>query len=689
MRNALLVVAVLSPLAVAPPASASDWFEDRRDPTAPLDMPRELVPGRALVRLHGLEAEALREAGARGAGARKELSAIEARTGVRLELVRPSLLGWGLFEVRAAGVEERPSEALTRTLLRTLADDPAVADASEDRWYRTFALPNDPGVDDMWHLDASGVPAAWDVTTGLSSQRVGVVDTGTLRNHEDLAAKDVTGWDFISSGNAAGDGNGRDADYLDEGDGADCGGGYEADSWHGSHVAGTALAVSDNGKGIAGVNQAAGLVTARAMGKCGGALSDIMEGAAWMAGANIDGVPAVGDDKVSVMNLSLGGNGGCSNYEQDVIDFITQQGVVFVAAAGNNGGAVGSPGNCTGVITVAAHGPGQGRPLAPYSSFGGTVEVVAPGGFLQSSQEQGVLSLAGPQNDVYTWQQGTSMAAPHVAGAISLLQVFDPSLTRADLAQLFTDNGDPCTGCGGVRALRVDLLLAAVGDGAAPPVDEPPPPPAEDDDYEDNGSFEQAASLACDVSLDLFMAPGDLDWFLVTPTAGAELQVDLDAGAQDLDLFIADGPTSDDVVASSTTETGQESLSLPDVQGTIAIVVAPWEEASGSYALEVRCPVPDVDDPAEEEPTEQVPGEPVTPTPPPTSDDEEPAPTDDDPAAEPRAGARAAPGGSLEGGCSQAGALPAPAALALFLLLVGRRRSLARGREGDEAHRAR
>ncbi len=679
------MLVVIAALVAAPAAFAGEaWFDPAvsavSDPRVALDMPVQRVPGRALVKLDGIDPHDLSIASPRAQKAQKALLALAERSGVVLELVRPSLLGWGLFDVRdLASPKQRPTEARTLALIERLAADPAVAGATGDRWYRTQTLPSDPAVADMWHLSAIGAPAAWDFTTGNSSQRIGVVDTGTLRDHVELSAKAVSGYDFISSGNAAGDGDGRDADYNDEGDGADCGFGYQPDSFHGSHVAGTILASTNNGAGIAGINWGASLVTARAMGKCGGALSDIMEGAAWLAGASIDGVPAVGGDKVSVMNLSLGGDGGCSDFEQDVIDFINDQGVIFVAAAGNNGGSVGSPANCNTVVSVAAHGPGANKPLAPYSSFGSTIEVVAPGGLINGTPENGILSLTGPGTDDYTWQQGTSMAAPHVTGAISLLQVFDATLTRGDLAELFDDNGDDCSGCNGVPALRVDLLLEAIGATAQPPVDEPPvedepptsePPSANDDALEPNGAWDERAPVTCGDDLSLFMAEGDVDWFSFTVAASTDVEVSVVSGV-DLDLFVTVGPQEADVLDASTTENGLETVTLASPGAELGIAVLPWMEASGSYRLLVHCggdeqePADPVEDPAD--PPSDVPADDVEePSAPPADSGEAGAPAAE--AEQEGTMTRAEQlNGGLRGGCSQASGSAAP----LALLLVG------------------
>jgi serine protease len=684
-----LAAALLTSLPAA--AQAEHLFDEAWDGRSVLKMPEKRVPGRAIVKLAGVDARALIAPGPTGATAHKALLAVQDRSGVALELVRPLQLGWGLYEVRdlaAADLKARPDEDATMSLIEVLRDDEGVEAVTADRWYRTLLTPDDPGLGDMWHLDAIGASAAWDMTTGLSSQRIGIVDTGTLRNHVDLAGKDVTGYDFISSTNAGGDGNGRDSDYQDEGDGADCGNGARDDSWHGSHVAGTVLASTDNGRGVAGLNWNAGLVTARAMGKCGGSLSDIMDGAAWLAGANVDGVPSVGDDKVSVMNLSLGGADACSSYEQDIINWIAGQGTVFVAAAGNDGGAVGSPANCSNVITVAAHGPGNDRPLTGYSSFGTSVEVVAPGG-VQGS-EAGVLSVMGPGDETWDWAQGTSMAAPHVTGAISLLQVFDDTLDRAALAQLFLDNAADCSGCQGKPALRVDLLLAAVsagvGDpGQTEPTDPPQDPPADpvdpgpvdppvsDDAYEPNDGFDQMSPVLCGQTLDGVITRENLDWHQLDVVAGTTVSITLAGGQPDLDLYLTHGPTDADILDSSRGGTGDESIeTVVEAGGTLAVVIAPYQDAAGPYSLTVGC-TPPAGDPGDVGGDDAVGPEPPVTEPPdetePDLDEGNPDPADDDDAraavAEPQAD-RA----QLQGGCAQTSP-GSTSVLVLALFVVG------------------
>ncbi|MFZ9889761.1 MAG: S8 family serine peptidase, partial [Myxococcota bacterium] len=406
--------------------------------------------------------------------------------------MRALSFGWALYDLLPAGDHRRASEEVTRELIARLHRDPLVR-ASEDRWVHPFATPNDPGMSYLWHYESIGTRAGWDVTTGLSTQRVGVVDTGTVVTHQDLAAKVVDGYDFIYETDFSVDGDGRDDDFTDPGDGGNCGYGYMDHSWHGSHVAGTIVASTNNGVGIAGLSWGAKLVTGRALGRCGGTTVDIFEAMAWMSGYAIEGVPNLAAaNVVDVVNLSLGADEACSDVEADYIGTIlAQTDVVIVAAAGNsgNGVPVSSPANCPGVLSVGAFGPGANRPLANYSNFSADLDIVAPGG----DDNEGVLSACGGSNDCYQYQAGTSMAAPHIAGAVSLLRAVNPTLSQDDIRTVLRSTGATCTGCGNIPALQLDAAvreaaLMAGGTGvpaAAPePVPSPTPEPATEPDEE-------------------------------------------------------------------------------------------------------------------------------------------------------------------------------------------------------------
>ncbi|MCP4424245.1 MAG: S8 family serine peptidase [Chloroflexi bacterium] len=314
--------------------------------------------------------------------------------------------------------------------------------------------PNDPMYGNQWHYtyaagtsEGLNLPAAWNINTGSASTVVAVIDTGILP-HADLAGRTVSGYDFISDSFVGNDGDGRDSDPSDPGDWVttnQCGYPHSArnSSWHGTHVAGTIGAATNNSVGVAGVNWNAKILAARVLGKCGGATSDIVDAMRWSAGLSVSGVP-VNANPADVLNLSLGGSGSCSTSEQNAINEIVAAGGTVVVAAGNDNvdASDSSPANCNSVITVASNDRTGDK--AYYSNYGSVVEVTAPGGETTTSTN-GVLSTldggtTGPLNDnVYAYYQGTSMAAPHVAGVVSLVIAEHPGLTPGQISQHLQD----------------------------------------------------------------------------------------------------------------------------------------------------------------------------------------------------------------------------------------------------------
>ena len=325
-------------------------------------------------------------------------------------------------------------------------------------------VPNDPQYNSQWHYHEPygiNLPQAWEVTTGNSNVVVAVIDTGH-RPHVDLAGRIVGGYDFITNVQVANDGNGRDADPQDPGDwitsaesssGPFAGCPVRNSSWHGTHVAGTIGAVTNNGQGVAGVNWGAKLLSVRVLGKCGGSTSDITDAMRWAAGLPVTGVPD-NPNPARVLNLSLGGPIACSSTWQSAINTVNAVGSIVVVAAGNSNtnAATFTPASCNGVITVGATNRNGVR--AWYSNYGSVVDVSAPGG---ESGSNGVLSTSntgtqGPVSDSYAYMQGTSMAAPHVAGVVSLMLAINPTLnfTQTETILKLTAKpfgpGHTCTG---------------------------------------------------------------------------------------------------------------------------------------------------------------------------------------------------------------------------------------------------
>ncbi|MEC8444381.1 MAG: S8 family serine peptidase [Pseudomonadota bacterium] len=353
-----------------------------------------------------------------------------------------------------------------------------IKDVEPDIHVTTQLVPNDPFFSQQWGLfsDAAGinVQAAWDMTQGAGAV-IAVADTGYVP-HPDLNNNLLPGYDMISSANSARDGNGRDNNAVDEGDYTTfwtCG--YTSNSsWHGAHVAGIANASGDDGTGMIGVAPQAKHVPVRVLGTCGGSLSDIADGVLWAAGLPVSGLPT-NPNPADVINMSLGGGGSCPGFMQDAIDAATAAGSVVVVAAGNeNTNASGSvPANCNNVITVASLGVDGSR--ASYSNYGSVVDVAAPGGGngdgILSTVDSGTQGRAGAS---YAKYQGTSMAAPQVAGVVALMRSANPALSPADIETILKDTARPFTGtcnqCGtGLVDAHAALLAATENDNSDDP----------------------------------------------------------------------------------------------------------------------------------------------------------------------------------------------------------------------------
>lgn len=397
---------------------------------------------------------------------------LRAHVGVALEYVRP-MAG----EAHVLRLPDAVPIAEAEHIAAQLRALPEVEYAEPDWVIQVAQVPNDPRYADQWHYFETygiGLPQAWQVTTGTTSVVVAVIDTGH-RPHPDLASRIVGGYDFISDVRSANDGNGRDADPTDPGDWSaanECYPGSPArnSSWHGTHVAGTIGAVTNNGVGVAGVTWRARLLSVRVLGKCGGTLSDLVDGMYWAAGFNVPGVPP-NPTPARVLNLSLGGFGTCGSTLQAAINAINARGGVVVVAAGNANQPAANyqPASCSGVIVVGATNRSGVR--AWYSNYGSAVDISAPGG----DSAGGILSTANdgatfPGADSYRAYIGTSMATPHVAGTAALMLGVNPQLNAPLVEWLLRKTAKPfgpghtCTGetsCGtGIVDARAAVLAA-------------------------------------------------------------------------------------------------------------------------------------------------------------------------------------------------------------------------------------
>ncbi len=381
------------------------------------------------------------------------------------------------------------------SLAKFMETDTAIDYAEPDYLRQIAFVPNDTYyASSQWDLQSPpaepgsvDLPAAWDLTTGSTSIVVGIIDTGILP-HPDLTGRYLAGYDMIVDPMVANDNDpstctvpgtcsSRDANPSDPGDwitSTESASGYfqgcpvSNSSFHGTHVAGTIGAASNNGTGVAGTNWVSKILPVRVLGKCGGYTSDIADAIVWASGGSVPGVPA-NPNPARVLNLSLGGTGSCDTATQTAINTALAAGTVVVVAAGNsNSDASGfTPANCNGVITVAATGR-QGQ-RASYSNYGATVEISAPGG----SDGQAILSTLNsgttspnPSGYNYVYYMGTSMATPHVTGIASLMLSLDPSLTPAQVLATIQSTARAFP-TGTVRDCTTALCGAGIVDAAA------------------------------------------------------------------------------------------------------------------------------------------------------------------------------------------------------------------------------
>lgn len=365
------------------------------------------------------------------------------------------------------------------SVLRSRGD---IVSAEPNYLYQSFAIPNDSLYRLQWHYGLINLPQAWDLSTGVANVVVAVIDTGVLLSHPDLQGKLVAGFDFIRSVVTSLDGDGIDANPDDPGDKSPLG-----STFHGTHVAGTIAAASNNGVGAAGVAWGARVMPLRALGFGGGSSYDIQQALRYAAGLPNDSgtLPLKPAD---VINLSFGDEAAPPSMAS-LVKQIHDMGIVVVAAAGNR--SVNTPvypAAFDGVISVTAVDSGQR--LAYYANFGTTIDVTAPGG--DTSQDNngdgvpdGIVSTGGSDTTGtiqfrYPIFQGTSMASPHVAGVVALMKSVYPALTSQLVDSLLAagkltrDLGavgrDDQFGYGLIDAMRAVSEAAALAGGGATPV---------------------------------------------------------------------------------------------------------------------------------------------------------------------------------------------------------------------------
>jgi putative cell wall-binding protein len=419
----------------------------------------ETVPGALIV-------TSASEAAARRLEAGRWAAAVDgAADGAAAALARGRVasLGGRSTLVRVAPGAEDAAAATLRAL-------PGVTAVERDRVNTWAAVPEDPRFGEQWaHVQTNIVPA-WDTTTGVASVRIAVLDSGMLGTHEDLQPNIVSQWNF-ALGTPVGP-------LTPPQDNDPCGIG------HGTQVGGVVGARGDNGIGIAGVNWRVSLIdislSSPAQG-CGGPTDSAV-----IAALNHLATDAM--QPVHAVNMSFGAPAGaCPVGLHNALQGLRARGTTIVAAAGNTAGVDGveilvsevpqTPAACAGVISVGATGPSGGR--AFYSSMGLWVDVAAPGGSTAEGGDSSALVLTTCRGGTadYCAVQGTSFAAPYVAGLVGLLQAATPHLLTPDQVESLLQRN---AAGGGLHTIHagygiVNAASSMTGAVVTPPEAIPPP----------------------------------------------------------------------------------------------------------------------------------------------------------------------------------------------------------------------
>jgi thermitase len=288
-----------------------------------------------------------------------------------------------------------PAGSTIDDVMTQYASDAHVAYVEPNFIATALAVPNDPMYGNQWNL--AKIHAAESFDTAHAGSTIAVIDTGVDSTHPDMSGEVLTGYNAITGSTNTMDDNG-----------------------HGTHVAGIAAAITDNGTGLASVAYRAQILPLKALDSAGsGTYSDIIESIVYAA-----------DHGARVINLSLAGTSASEALRQAIV-YAQNKGSIIVAAAGNSGNDIASyPGAYDGVIEVSASD--QSDAIANFSNFGTNIFAAAPGVSIESS-------LPGA---TYGTKSGTSMAAPHVAGLLSLLTATKPSASNTDILAALSATSD-------------------------------------------------------------------------------------------------------------------------------------------------------------------------------------------------------------------------------------------------------
>ncbi len=418
---------VIGVLAFPAASFAQKPVDNQGAKTSRIDVNAPSVPGQFVVKFKAKTGNASRQADINSLGA----------------IVVQDLSHLDMQVLEFAAARNNPSVEGKLAALAALKNNPNIEFAEPNYIYTVNYTPNDTSLGSQWAWNKIQAPQAWDVTQGSASTVIAVVDTGIQLNHPDLDAKIVAGYDYVDNDTNATDGNG-----------------------HGTHVAGTSAAETNNSTGGAGTCPNCKLMPVRVLDNAGsGTLANVANGITFAA-----------NNGAKVINLSLGGGG--STALQNAVDYAWGKGSFLACAAGNSNTSSTSsayPGAYSNCFAVASTTSTDVR--SSFSNYGSWVEVAAPGSSIYSTWI----------NSGYNTINGTSMASPHVAGLAGLLS--SQGLSNSQIRDRLCTTADKISGTGSTWTCGRINAYKAVSGTVTPP---PPPPPTGTAIV--NGGFESGTS---------------------------------------------------------------------------------------------------------------------------------------------------------------------------------------------------
>lgn len=309
--------------------------------------------------------------------------------------------------------------------------------------YPVEFIPNDPNYSAQWNLTKIQANLAWDINRGDTNVVIGIVDTGVDWDHPDIMDNLFINWNENPTNGIDDDNNGYIDDYI----GWDFGGlsgvpdnnPMEDRPDHGTHVAGIASAVTNNGIGVASIGYKCKLMCVKTTQDN---YRDPTSGLPYIV-FGYEGIIYAANNGAKIINCSWGG-GGFSLYGRDAINFANSKGALVVAAAGNeNSSSKHYPSDYNYVLSVAS--TDQGDMKSSFSNYGTSVDVSAPGSGIYSTW----------QNNTYSYASGTSMASPLAAGLAGLVKSRFPNYSPLQVGEQIRVN---CDDIYNVNGSYIDML---------------------------------------------------------------------------------------------------------------------------------------------------------------------------------------------------------------------------------------